>query len=53
MASPMHSVVGEVLIASPAPIPTQSEIPMNLGFIIKAKEVVALACHLEGLIPGP
>jgi hypothetical protein len=30
-----------------APIPTQSMFPMNLGYAIKAGEVVTLARHLE------
>jgi hypothetical protein len=49
--APMHLVEGQVLIPSPAPIPTQSTIPMNLGFIIKAKEVAALASVLAGTTP--
>jgi hypothetical protein len=40
-------VPGQVMLPTPAPIPTQSEIPMNLGYIIKAKEVVTLAARLE------
>jgi hypothetical protein len=46
-----HPVEGEVLIPSPHPISTQSMIPANLGLIVKAKEVAALASHLEGTTP--
>lgn len=43
-----HPVEGEVLSPTPTPIPTQSMFPMNLGYVIKAREVVTLARHLEG-----
>jgi hypothetical protein len=43
---PLHPVEGQVLIASPTPIQTISGVPMNLGYIIKAKEVQALATHV-------
>jgi hypothetical protein len=45
---PQHRVPGQVLLPSPTPIPTASLIPMNLGHIIKAREVAVLARHLTG-----
>ena len=44
---PLHTVEGQVMVPSPAPIQTLSGIPMNLGYIIKAKEVAALARYLQ------
>jgi hypothetical protein len=46
-----HPVEGELLAATPTPIPTQSLFPMNLGYAIKAREVVTLARHLEATSP--
>jgi hypothetical protein len=44
-SGPQHPVPGQLMVPSALPIPTQSVIPMNLGY--KAREVIALAQHLE------
>ncbi len=50
-SGPPYLAPGKVKVPSSAPIETVSEIPMNLGYIIKAREVIALARHLESAIP--
>jgi hypothetical protein len=50
-SGPQHLIPGQLMIPSASPILTQSVIPMNIGFIIKAQEVAVLGCHLETVSP--
>jgi hypothetical protein len=47
-SGPQHRVPGHLLVPAVPPIPTSSMIPMNLGYIVKAREVAVLAGHLAG-----
>jgi hypothetical protein len=51
LSGPDYLAPGKVKLPSSTPIETVSAVPMNLGFIIKAREVVALARHLESVAP--
>jgi hypothetical protein len=50
-SGPQHPVPGQVRIPSPVLIETVSVIPMNLGFMIKAREIVTLGRHIEASGP--
>jgi hypothetical protein len=49
-AGPMFPIAGEVCDGSSAPLPTRTTIPMNLGFVVKAHAVAALASHIQAMI---
>jgi hypothetical protein len=46
-SGPQYRVEGQLLIPSAAPIPTQSLIPSNLGYIIKARAIAELARQFD------
>jgi len=52
-AGPLHLIEGRVVVPAPALISTVANIPMNLGYVIKAREVAKLAAHIATSIPTP